>query len=83
MSVTLRNVSSLGDLEVAGLGLVDAGATVTVDDELGEALARQTEHFELVRERAPKAPAKKPKQAPPAPDATTDPADAGTSEETA
>jgi hypothetical protein len=81
MPVTLRNVSGLGDLEVAGLGLVDAGATFTVDDELGEVLARQVEHFEVIPAIARKASTKK--QAPPAPDATTDPAPAGTSEETA
>lgn len=51
MSVTLRNVSPLGDLEVTGVGLVESGHTFTVDDDAAEGLVHQAEHFELVKPR--------------------------------
>ena len=49
MSVTLRNVSGLGDLEIAGVGLVVAGATFEVTDEQAEGLAVQTDNFTVVK----------------------------------
>ena len=42
---TLRNVSGLGDLEVDGIGLVEAGATFEVDDDTAERLLRQAVNF--------------------------------------
>ncbi len=45
---TFRNISGLGDLEINGVGLVEAGATFEVPDELAEALSRQADNFEVI-----------------------------------
>ena len=45
---TLRNISGLGDLEINGVGLVEAGATFEGPDELAEALSRQADNFEVI-----------------------------------
>lgn len=44
----LRNVSPLGDLEVDGVGFVEAGATFEVDDEVADRFTNQAEVFEVV-----------------------------------
>lgn len=54
MSVTLRNISGLGDLDIAGVGFIEAGATFDVDDEIGESLAHQEANFEVVTTKKPK-----------------------------
>ena len=50
MSVTLRNISGLGEVEVVFVGVVPAGETFTVEDVVGESLARQVDNFEVVED---------------------------------
>lgn len=52
----IRNVSSLGDLEVPLLDgrVVKAGETVEVTDEQGALLAQQPDVWQLVKKAAPR-----------------------------
>ena len=48
MSVVLRNVSGLGDVDIVGVGVVAAGAEFTVSDDEAAGLIGQADNFVVV-----------------------------------
>lgn len=49
----IRNISPVGDLDVPGVGVIKAGDTADVPDDIGETLLRQTANFALAQPAQP------------------------------